>query len=413
MRRRVVITGLGAVTAVGIGVKGFWHALREGVSGIDTITRFDPSPYPCKVAAEVKGFEPQAFLSGTVALTMGRVAQLGAAAARMAYDDAGLAAVPRASRFPVCFGSGAGAAPELQVAIERFLEKGIRRRSASDLVSSIAHTVTNLAAVELGLTGQTMTLGSACASGIDTIQWAYEQIQAGRCAGALAGAADAPLTDALHAAWGALGWLSRWPGPPAQALRPFDALSDGSVLGEGAGAFVLEDLDHAWGRAAPIYAEVLGYGSASDSLDLRTVDPAGASLQAAVRDALRTARLDPSEIDYVNTHGGGVPKHDRAETAAYRAVFGRHAYSFPVSSIKPMIGQPFAAGGAIQVVAGCFTLAEQFVPATLNHDIPDAECDLDYVPNRGRAARVNHLLVATRAIGPTHSALVLGRPPDR
>jgi 3-oxoacyl-(acyl-carrier-protein) synthase len=157
---------------------------------------------------------------------------------------------------------------------------------------------------------------------------------------------------------------------------------------------------------------VLGYGSGSDGLDLRTVDESGASLQAALRGALAQGRLDPGEIDHVNAHGGGVPKHDRAESVAYRAVLGRHAYSIPVTSIKAMIGQPFAAGGALQVVAACFSLAEQFVPPTMNHDIPAPACDLDYVPGRGRPARVNRVLVTSRAIGPTHSAVALGRPED-
>ena len=165
-----------------------------------------------------------------------------------------------------------------------------------------------------------MTLGSGCASGVDAIQWACAQIGAGRIVGALAGAADAPLATSVHAAWGKLGWLSRWSGPPAQALRPYDALSDGSVLGEGAGMYVLEDLDHSRARGARVYAEVLGYGSGSDGLDLRTVDPTGASLQAAMRGRARGRAPGAREIDHVNAHGGGVPRHDRAESAAYRAV---------------------------------------------------------------------------------------------
>jgi 3-oxoacyl-[acyl-carrier-protein] synthase II len=188
-------------------------------------------------------------------------------------------------------------------------------------------------------------------------------------------------------------------------------MSDGLVVGEGAGAFVLEDLDHARARGAQIYAEVLGFGSATEGVDLRTVDPTGTAPQTAMRRALRAAGLDPADIDYINAHGNGLPDYDRAETAAYRGVFGRHAYNIPVSSIKPMTGQSLAAAGALQVVAGCFSLHEQFVPPTLNHDIPDPACDLDYVPNRGRAARVNRLLIAAHAMGGTHSALILGRPP--
>ncbi|HZS32567.1 MAG TPA: beta-ketoacyl-[acyl-carrier-protein] synthase family protein [Methylomirabilota bacterium] len=411
MRRRVVITGLGAVTPIGIGVKAFWHGLREGVLGIAPITRFDPAPFPCKVAAEVKGFDPAEYFPEEVTPPV-RFAQYGMAAARMAYDDAGLGAVPAARRFALCFGSGASGAPEFQGVVERVGERAMRRRDASAVIESIGLSLTNYAAVAMGMAGQTMTLASGCASGIDSIQWAHAEIAAGRFVGAFAGAADAPLTTAVHGAWGKLGWLSRWEGPPGQALRPFDALSDGSVLGEGAGVYVLEDLDHARARGAHIYAEVLGYGTGSDGLDLRSVHPAGASLQRAMRLALRDAGLEPEAVDHINAHGGGVPKHDRAETAAYRAVLGRHADSVAVTSIKAMIGQPFAAGGALQVIAACFSLAEQFVPPTMNHDFPDVGCDLDYVPYRGRPARVERVLVTARAIGPTHAAVILGRVGD-
>lgn len=411
MRRRVALTGLGAVTPIGIGVKAFWHGLREGVRGIGPITRFDATPFTCRVAAEVRGFDPEVHL-GERLTPPGRFAQFGLAAARMAFDDAGLATVRRKDRFAACFASGAGAIAEFQDVLHRVDERGMRRRDASTVVEGIGHALTNYAAVTLGLGGPTMTLGSGCSSGVDTIQWACAGIRSGRFVGALAGAADAALSSTVHGAWGKLGWLSRWAGPPDQALRPFDALSDGSVLGEGAGVYVLEDLDHARARGAHVYAEVLGYGAGSDGLDLRTVDPAGASLQTALREALREARLDPAAIDHINTHGGGVPKHDRAETVAYRTVFGRYAYSIPVTSIKAMIGQPFAAGGALQVVAACFSLAEQFAPPTLNHDIPDPECDLDYVPHRGRPIRVGRVVVASRAIGPTHSVVVLGHPDD-
>jgi 3-oxoacyl-[acyl-carrier-protein] synthase II len=410
VKRRVVVTGLGAVAPVGIGIKAFWQALRDGVPGVGPITLFDASPYPCRVAAEVRGFEPLEFMSPKLAATAGRFTQFGVAAARMAYDDAGLASLSAASRFMVCFGSSAHAI-ESERNFERFLDEGFRSVSPSILLESAGHAVTGHISAALGLTGQTMTLTSACTTGIDVIQWSYHQIRSGFVAGVLAGATEAPLSAYSHAAFTALGVLSRWPGPPPQALRPFDAMSDGLVVGEGAGAFVLEDLDHARARGAQIYAEVLGFGSATEGVDLRTVDPTGTAPQTAMRRALRAAGLDPADIDYINAHGNGLPDYDRAETAAYRGVFGRHAYNIPVSSIKPMTGQSLAAAGALQVVAGCFSLHEQFVPPTLNHDIPDPACDLDYVPNRGRAARVNRLLIAAHAMGGTHSALILGRPP--
>jgi len=272
--------------------------------------------------------------------------------------------------------------------------------------------VTGHLSADLGLKGQTMTLASACSTGIDVVQWAVQQIQSGLTHAVLAGATEAPLSSYSQATFSALGVLSRWPGAPSQALRPFDAASTGLVLGEGSGAFVVEELEHARAREAPIYAEVLGFGSASEGINLRTVDPTGAALQAAARLALRRAQLDPTAIDHVNAHGNGLPDYDRAETAAYRSIFGRHAYNMPVSSIKPITGQSLAAAGALQVVAACFTLHEQFVPPTLNHDIPHPECDLDYVPNRGRPARVNTILIAAHAMGGTHSALILGQAPE-
>jgi 3-oxoacyl-[acyl-carrier-protein] synthase II len=407
----VVITGLGAVTPVGIGVKAFWRALREGVPGIGRITGFDPTPYPCQVAAEVKGFEPADFMSAKGAATTSRFTQFGVAAARMAYDDAALPSIPRASRFAVCFGSSANAVDYIQGGIERFASEGMRALSPSAILESAGHAVTGHVSVELGLRGQTMTLASGCATGLDVVQWAYRQIQAGEVVGVLAGAAEAPITSYTQAAWCALGVLSRWPGPPAQALRPFDVAHDGFVMGEGAGSFVLEDLDHARSRGAHIYAEVLGFGSASEAVHLVTVDPTGSALQAATRRALRMARLDVSEIDHINAHGNGLPDYDRAETTAYRAVFGDRSDGIPVSSIKPMTGQSLAAAGALQVVGSCFALEEQFLPPTLNHDLPDVGCDLDYVPWRGRVARLNRVLVGAHGFGGTHSALVLGRAP--
>ena len=412
MTRRVVITGLGAVTPVGIGVKSFWHALRDGVPGIGEITLFDASAHPCRIAAEVRGFEPRDFMSPKAAVTRGRFSLFGVAAARMAYEDAGLASLGRRSRVAVCFGNSAIAISEVQNGIEQFSRHGTTTVSPSIALEAASHAVTGHISADLSLKGQTMTLATACSTGIDVVQWAFQQIRSGLVDGVLAGASETPLSSYSQATFSALGVLSRWPGPPAQALRPFDAMSDGLVLGEGAGAFVVEELQHARARGAHTYAEVLGFGSASEGINLRTVDPTGAALQSAARLALRMARLDASAIDHVNAHGNGLPDYDRAETAAYRSVFGRHAYNVPVSSIKPVTGQSLAAAGALQVVAACFTLQEQFVPPTLNHDLPHPECDLDYVPNHGRTARVSRLLVAAHAMGGTHSALILGLPTE-
>ncbi len=231
MIHRFVITGLGVVSAAGIGVKDFWRALRDGVSGIDRITRFDASRHTCQVAGEVRGFEPRQFMSAKVAATTNRFSQLGLAAARMAYEDANLAQVPHASRFPVCFGSSTAAAPEFQTEIEQFAEGGASLLSPAVVVENIGSAVTNRIAAEFGLTGQTMALASGCTSALDVIQWACAQIASGRALGVLGGGTDSPLSTAIQATLSALGSLSRLPGPPRQAPRPFDAIRHGTGQG--------------------------------------------------------------------------------------------------------------------------------------------------------------------------------------
>jgi 3-oxoacyl-[acyl-carrier-protein] synthase II len=409
---RVVVTGLGVLTAVGIGVKPFWHALGEGLSGVGPISTFDASPYRCRVAAEVRDFEPRDFMSPKAAATTNRFTQFGVAVARMAHQAAGLDGVRAAPRFPLCFGSSTTGIREFQEALTDFTLTGGPHISPTIILETIGSAVTSRVASELSFTGPTMTLAAGCASGVDAVNWAWEHIRSRQAPCVLAGATDTPLSTAIHAAWSTLGQLSTWPGPPSQALRPFDAASTGTVLGEGAGAYVLEAFEHARARGAPVLAEVLGYGIGTEGLQSSAGNATVASLETALRRALQSAGLDPTEIDYVSTHGGGILDHDRAETAAIRNVFGRHAYSVPVTSIKPVTGNPFSAAGALQIAAACFTLGEQFIPPTLNLDIPDPDCDLDYVPHRGRPARVNRLIVATRAIGPTYSAVVLGRPPE-
>jgi 3-oxoacyl-(acyl-carrier-protein) synthase len=408
--RRVAVTGLGAITPVGLGVKAFWDALRAGTSGVGPITQFDPGAFPCQLAAEVRGFEAPADLNPRAAARMGRFAQFAVAAARMAFDDAGLSGTPGGKRFGVGLGSAASAAAELQESIERFTGRGHRAIAPTLLLESAGHAASSHVAAYLGCEGPVTTVASGCATGLDAVQWGAQQIGAGVLPGAVVGGTEAPISSYVHGAFCAGRLATGWAGAPAEAVRPFDVLHDGTVLGEGAGVLVLEDLDRARTRGARVYAEVLGFGSVGGRA-AGSPDPRGTDLQAAIRDALRGARLAPADLDWICAHGNGLPEHDRAETAAYRETLGRHAYSVPVSSIKPMTGMSFAAASALQVVAAAFALAEQFVPATINHDVPDPACDLDYVPGRGRVARVRHVLAAAQAVGGTRSVLVLGPPP--
>jgi 3-oxoacyl-[acyl-carrier-protein] synthase II len=406
MKRRVAVTGLGAVSAAGAGAKALWQALRDGRSGIGAIPPLTASAGACDLAAQVPDFHARDFMRPKAAATLARFTQLGVAAARLAHEDGGGGALP-ATRVGACFGTSTSAVREFQAAVEQH-SMDPRLFSPSPVLESIGVALTNHVAQELEVRGPTMTLGSGCAAGIDVIQWGCEQIRSRRVVAVLAGASDSPMASCIYAAWSALGLLSRWPGSPATALRPFDALSDGTVLGEAAGVVLLEDLEHARARGARVYAEILGYGSGSDGLH-RPGDETSASLEMAVRRALQAADLDPRTIDHVSTHGAGVPANDRAESSTYRTVFGRHADNLTVTSVKPATGNPFAAGGALQVIATCLAMEEQFLTPTMNLEIPAEGCDLDYVAGRGRVARIDRALVATRAIGANYSAVVLGR----
>jgi 3-oxoacyl-(acyl-carrier-protein) synthase len=255
-----------------------------------------------------------------------------------------------------------------------------------------------------------MTLASGCSTGLDVIKWAYDQIQAGTASAVLAGSTEAPLTPMVFSTWAALGLLAKKTSDPSKASRPYDATRDGLVLGEGAGVIVVEALEDAIDRGANIYGEVKGFAIASEALGLRKVEPTGSTLARAITLALQRSDYLPSHIDYINAHGNSSPDNDAAETAAFKAALGRHAYSTPVSSIKSMIGQPIAASGILQAISTALTLQHQTIPPTINYRVRDPDCDLDYVPNHSRPARVTRALVNAHAIGGTHSVLVLAYP---
>jgi 3-oxoacyl-[acyl-carrier-protein] synthase II len=252
-----------------------------------------------------------------------------------------------------------------------------------------------------------MTLASGCSTGLDVINWGYGQIQAGNVNAVVAGSTEAPLTPMVYSTWAALGILAKPTGDPARASRPYDLTRDGLVLGEGAGAVVVEDLESALERGAPVYAEVIGFGSASEALNLRKGDLTGDGLARAIRQALADGRIPPDSIDYINSHGNSLPENDLAETNAYKDAFGARAYSIPISSIKSMIGQPIAASGILQGISTALTVTYNTLPPTINYSTPDPQCDLDYVPNHSRVARVNRALINAHAMGGTHSVLLI------
>jgi 3-oxoacyl-[acyl-carrier-protein] synthase II len=405
-----VITGLGIVSPIGVGVSEFWRAALAGTSGIGPIAqcRAENLPAWCRIAAEVKGFDPGTWgISSTNARIMGRFTQYAIASSRMALRDSGLEGSTTAlDHAKVVFGTCmSGLVDVQQPTFEAFLQGGrvvpwvSHEYPGHAAASHVAHAV--------GARGQTSTIATLCSGGLDAIGWGAEQVWRGSASVVIAGGAETPLSDYTMTAFHAAGVLSRWRGEPERACRPFDALRSGLVIGEGAAAVIIEEEEHARRRGARIYATIAGYESASEGGHLHRTDMTGETAARAMDAALAQAGIKPGDIDYVCAHGNAMVDYDAAETTALKRTFGRHAYNFPVSSLKAMCGQAFSASGAIQVVATCLVLRDGTVFPTINLDYPDPACDLDYVPNRPRRARVGRALVHSHAMGGSHSALIL------
>jgi 3-oxoacyl-(acyl-carrier-protein) synthase len=273
-----------------------------------------------------------------------------------------------------------------------------------------AHAPVSHVSTELGITGQAMTLASACATGLDVVQWGYSQIKDGYADIVFAGSTDAPISEVPFAGFCALKALSTSNDPPSRASRPYDLRRSGLVMGEGSAVCVVEELEHAVRRGATIYAEILGYGSGNEGGYRTRVDSGELALANALEMALLRARLTPADIDYINSHGNALPDYDLIETVAFKRVFGKQAYNIPISSIKSMIGHAMGAASSFQVAAASLSLSHSIIPPTINLDTPDPECDLDYVPNQARACRVRRALINAHAMGGTHSVLILGTP---
>lgn len=410
--RRVVITGLGVVAPNGIGKETFWQNLIAGKSAIDYITAFDPSPYPCHVAGEVRDFDPTAFMHIRRTKHRGRFSQFAVAAAKLALTDANIdIGTEQRRRVVACLGNSMNGSGDVyenaRVGFDREGMKGIPLMSGIEFA---AHAPVSHVSSELGIGGQGMTIASACATGLDAIQWAIDQIQKDQADVVFAGSTDAPISEFCFATLCALGALSKFDDPPLKASRPYDLRRDGLVLGEGAAICVLEELEHAIDRDAHIYAQVFGYGSGNEGGFGNNINAAELALSEAITSALSTAGKSPRDIDYINAHGNALPDYDLIETRAFRRALGNAAYSVPTSSIKSMIGHAMGAASAFQVAASCLTLEHSVIPPTINYEVPDPECDLDYVPNEARTSRVRTVLVNAHAMGGTHSVLVLGKP---
>jgi len=410
--RRVVITGMGAVTPIGLGVADFWAALLAGKSGIRNITAFDASRLPSRVAGEVQNFDVRDFIRQGRKPPIARFSAFAIAAARLAVEHAKLSR--NGTSVGVCVGSSVqGNADIGEGAFTKFRDQGWQSLGVGPSLEVTAHSASSYVQGELQVTGPLMTVASACCTGIDSVAWGTDQIRSGAADAALVGAAEAPLSQFTFGLFSASGFLSTWSGPAAEASRPYDRQRKGLVLSEAAGILVLEELEHAVARGAEIFGEILGYASYAEESSIREPhDRYSAALQQSILAAIGRSQLESRDIDYVCAHGNSTKFDDEAEATAHRNAFGTHAYSLTVSSIKSMIGQPFSAGGVLQVVAATLATYHNVVPPTINLTNPDPKCDLDYVPNRPRAARVKYAVVHSHSLGGqvpgSHSALVIG-----
>ena len=412
--RRVVVTGLGVVAPNGIGKETFWQNLIAGKSAIDYITAFDPTPYACHVAGEVRDFDPKEYATSRKAKMMGRFSQFAVAATRLAFDDARFKMTPAvASETSIFYGTSVNGGGDVAAgALETIWREGVSAINPWAALEYPPHATSSYIAIEFGITGPSLSVSSNCCTGIDAINEGSTRIREGTSMVAVVGACDAPIFPLAFGAFCALGALSKRNDAPRKASRPYDKLRDGIVISEGAATLILEELEFARDRGAPIYAEVLGHGSASEAIGMRKGDLSGRRMASAISAAIRQAGLAPQAIDHVNAHGSSLPDYDICDTNAFKEAFGSHAYRIPISSIKSMIGQPISAAGTIQAAAACLSLRDQVVPPTINHEVPDPQCDLDYVPNVSRAARIRNVVINGHSFGGSVAALVLGRVND-
>ncbi|HEY8425836.1 MAG TPA: beta-ketoacyl-ACP synthase II [Limnochordales bacterium] len=409
-RRRVVVTGMGVVSPIGIGLDAFWSALVEGRSGVGPITRFDASGLDCRIAAEVHDFEPERYMDRKEARRTDRFAQFALAATAMALQDAGLDdKLPLGERAGAVIGSGIGGMETWETGHRTLLERGPGRVSPFTVPMMIPNMAAGLVSIRFGLMGPNRCTVSACASGADAIGDAFRIIQRGDADLMVAGGAEAAITPFSIAAFAAAKSLSTRNDDPPRASRPFDRDRDGFVMGEGAGILVLESLEHARARGARIHAEIIGYGATGDAFHITQPAPEGRGAARAIKAALDDAGIGPEAVGYINAHGTSTEYNDWYETAAIKQVFGEHAWRIPISSTKSMTGHLLGAAGGVEAIACVLAIERGVIPPTINLEHPDPRCDLDYVPNAARPARVDVAISNSFGFGGHNAVLVFRR----
>ena len=403
----VVITGLGLVTPIGTGTEPFWEALVEGRSGAGRLSRFDPAEHPVKIAAEVTDFDPGLWMDPREAARTDRFCQLGVAAACLAWAEAGLEHYDRRDRFGVVVGSGIGGLSTIEEQHSAFLRGGARRVSPFMVPRLMPNAAAAAIAMHFGLKGANYSVSSACATGAHAIGEALEMLESGRADVMIAGGCEAALTPLAVAAFSRMGALSTRNDDPEGASRPFDRGRDGFVFGEGAGVLVLERAKHASDRGAEPIARLSGYGASSDAFHVTQPDPEGAGAAEAMLLALRDAGRTPGDVDYINAHGTSTPYNDRIETAAIKRALGNEAKKVAVTSTKSQTGHLLGAAGAVEAAAAALIIQRDTIPATINLQEPDPDCDLDYVAEGARHEDVNVALSNSFGFGGQNACLVL------
>jgi len=408
-KRRVVVTGLGAVTPIGLDAKTSWENALKGVSGIGELTRVNKDDYPAKVAAEINDFNPENFMDKKEARKMDRFTQYALASSMMAVKDANLEITDEnAHRVGVWIGSGIGGMETFEQQFETFLNKGARRVSPFFVPMMIPDMATGQVSIALGAKGVNSCTVTACATGTNSIGDAFKAIERGDADVMITGGSEAPLTKMSFAGFSSAKALTTNPDPKT-ASRPFDQNRDGFVMGEGAGILVLEELEHALARGAHIYAEIVGYGSTGDAHHITAPAPGGEGGARAMKMAIENAGLKPEDVDYINAHGTSTEYNDKYETAAIKEVFGEHAYNLTVSSTKSMTGHLLGAAGGVEAIFTVMSIKDGIIPPTINYETPDPDCDLDYAPNEAKKKDVRVAMSNSLGFGGHNATIVFKR----
>ena len=406
-KRRVVVTGIGMISPLGIGNEPTWQGLIEGRSGIGPITKFDATAFACRIAGEVKGFKPEDWIEKKEVKKSDTFIHYAVAASQMAVDDARLdhKAVD-SDRLGVIIGSGIGGLPLIEEMHQKMLERGPSRISPFFIPGLIVNLASGHVSIRFGCKGPSSAPATACATGAHAIGDATKVIQRDEADLMFAGGSEAVITPLAVGGFSAMRALSTRNDDPEHASRPFDLNRDGFVMGEGAGILLLEEREHALGRGAKIYCEITGYGMSSDAFHISSPAEDGGGMIRVMQRALKDAHLKPEDIDYINAHGTSTPVGDKTETLAIKGVFGDHARKLAVSSTKSMTGHLLGAAGGLESAIAALVVQNGIIPPTTNYETPDPECDLDYVPNKARKQKVRHVLSNSFGFGGTNGTLI-------